>query len=118
MRLLLPALLLAALFSSAQSGAPKPEFAAASIRLDPKADGSDSNNGPGLLRAQMPLRRFIAYAYNVKPYQVSGGPNWADVEHYVILAKLEHGGEEMQPRDTPTMQSATTEQARLGEALQ
>ena len=55
--------------------APKPVFEAASIKLDPKADGADSENTPGLLRAQMTLRRYIAYAYDVRDFQVKGGPN-------------------------------------------
>jgi uncharacterized protein (TIGR03435 family) len=68
---------------------PKPVFEAASIKLDPKADGADSDNTPGLLRAQMTLKRYIAYAYDVKDFQVRGGPNWIDSDHYDITAKLE-----------------------------
>ena len=58
-------------------GAPalKPVFDVVSIKLDPKADGADSENTPGLLRAQMTLKRYIAYAYDVKDFQVKGGPN-------------------------------------------
>ena len=72
-----------------QGASPKPVFAAASIKLDPKADGADSENTPGLLRAQMTLKRYIAYAYDVKDFQVKGGPNWIDLDHYDITAKLE-----------------------------
>jgi len=68
---------------------PKPVFEAASIKLNPKADGTDSENTPGLLRAQMTLKRYIAYAYDVKDFQVRGGPSWIDLEHYDITAKLE-----------------------------
>ena len=53
---------------------PKPVFEAASIKLNPKADGTDSENTPGLLRAQMTLKRYIAYAYDVKDFQVRAGP--------------------------------------------
>ena len=69
--------------------APKPVFEAASIKLDPKVEGADSENTPGLLRAQMTLKRYIAYAYDVKDFQVMGGPNWIDLDHYEITAKLE-----------------------------
>jgi len=68
---------------------PRPVFEAASIKLDSKADGADSENTPGLLRAQMTLKRYIAYAYDVKDFQVRGGPNWIDLDHYDITAKLE-----------------------------
>jgi uncharacterized protein (TIGR03435 family) len=61
----------------------------ASIKLDPKADGADSEDTPGLLRAQMTLKRYIAYAYDVKDFQVRGGPSWIDLDHYDITAKLE-----------------------------
>jgi hypothetical protein len=54
-------------------------FEAASIKLDPKADGADSENTPGPLRAQMTLM-YIAYAYDVKDFQVRGGPNWIDLQ--------------------------------------
>jgi uncharacterized protein (TIGR03435 family) len=72
-----------------QGAPPKPVFEAASIKLDPKADGADSENTPGLLRAQMTLKRYIAYAYDVKDFQVKGGPNWIGLDHYDITAKLE-----------------------------
>jgi uncharacterized protein (TIGR03435 family) len=68
---------------------PKAVFEAASIKLDVKADGSDSEDTPGLLRAQMTLKGYIAYAYAVKDFQVMGGPTWVDREHYDITAKLE-----------------------------
>jgi uncharacterized protein (TIGR03435 family) len=68
---------------------PKPVFEAASIKLDSQADGEDSENSPGLLRAQMTLKAYIAYAYDVKDFQVRGGPSWIDLDHYAITAKLE-----------------------------
>jgi uncharacterized protein (TIGR03435 family) len=102
----------------AQTAEPKPAFAVASIKLDPKADGADSEPGPGLLRAQMTLARFIAMAYDVKPYQVTGGPNWTDAEHYDILAKLEHAGEEALAPDSTPRQRADANNARIRAALQ
>jgi len=35
------------------------------------------------------LRLLIMYAYNVKDYQVSGGPGWANSETYDIVAKAD-----------------------------
>lgn len=68
----------------------KPAFEAASVKLDRSLDGADVDTSPGLLRAQMTLRRYIAYAYDVRPYQVVGGMPWMDSEHYAIVAKLEN----------------------------
>ncbi len=86
-----PVLLLLAPALWAQTPGPQPVFEAASIKLDAKADGSDAEVTPGLLRSQMTLARYIVFAYNVKPYQVSGGPNWMGQEHYQIEAKLQAG---------------------------
>lgn len=102
----------------AQTAQQKPAFAVASIKLDPKADGADSETHPGLLRAQMTLARFIAMAYAVKPYQVTGGPNWIDTEHYDILAKLEHAAEEALPPDSTPRQRAEADDAQRRAALQ
>src|SRR5262249_36949164 len=67
MRSTIVTLLLISPLLRAQTAKQKPTFAAASIKLDPKADGADSEPGPGLLRAQMTLSRFVAMAYAVKP---------------------------------------------------
>ena len=37
----------------------------------------------------MPVRVMITFAYNVKPFQVTGGPSWIDSTGYVIDAKVE-----------------------------
>jgi uncharacterized protein (TIGR03435 family) len=118
MRSTIVTLLLISPALQAQTAEQKPTFAVASIKLDPKADGADSEPGPGLLRAQMTLARFISMAYEVKPYQVAGGPNWIDLEHYDILAKLEHAGEEALPADSTPRQRADANSTRLRAALQ
>ena len=94
--------------------APKPVFEAASIKLDPKADGADSENTLGLLRAQMTLKRYIAYAYGVKDFQVMGGPNWIDSDHYAIAAKLER----VDPRRPGGIQLREALQTLLAERFQ
>jgi uncharacterized protein (TIGR03435 family) len=118
MRSAIAALLLISPILRAQTVESKPTFMAASIKLDPKADGADSEPDPGLLRAQMTLARFVAWAYEVKPYQVTGGPNWIDAEHYDILAKLENAGEEALPPDSTPHQRAEANDVRLRAALQ
>jgi uncharacterized protein (TIGR03435 family) len=94
--------------------APKPVFEAASIKLDSKADGADSENTPGLLRAQMTLKRYIAYAYDVKDFQVKGGPDWIALDHYDITAKLER----VDPQRTGGIQIREALQTMLGKRFQ
>jgi uncharacterized protein (TIGR03435 family) len=46
--------------------------------------------GPGELNAtNVTLKMLIAYAYDIRDYQISGGPNWLDSDRYDILAKPE-----------------------------
>ncbi len=117
MRLTIVSVLFLASVSWSQTLPGKPVFEAASIKLDPKADGSDSENSPGLLRAQMTLRHFIMYAYDVKQFQVIGGPNWLDMEHYDIVAKLEKA-EDPLPADATPRQRSMADTARIRAALQ
>ena len=37
----------------------------------------------------MTLKSYLMAAYNVKPYQVTGGPDWIDDSTYDIVAKLD-----------------------------
>jgi uncharacterized protein (TIGR03435 family) len=75
----------------AQNGASaEPRFEVASIK--PSAPGS---RGPTIYNptrgqfaiATITTKALIAYAYDVREFQVSGGPNWAGSEEYDILAK-------------------------------
>jgi uncharacterized protein (TIGR03435 family) len=50
------------------------------------------------------LRMLIIYAYNVKDFQLSGGPGWANSEAYDIVAK---GGSKIQ-------EDTTSARSRLG----
>jgi bla regulator protein blaR1 len=44
------------------------------------------------------VRMMIAFAYNIKDYQLSGGPGWANSENYDITAKAESNATEAQFR--------------------
>lgn len=86
------ALLASAAVVWSQTG-PKPSFETASIKMtDLKGGGGHSHehNDPGMLRASMTLKSFVMRAYNLQPYQVTGGPKWIDSTTYDIVAKLEH----------------------------
>ena len=76
-----------------QSPAARPVFEAASIKMTAAAGGggnSYSRGTPGLLRASMTLKSYIMMAYNLRRFQVTGGPKWMDDSTYDIVAKLDH----------------------------
>ncbi len=70
---------------------PRPSFEVASVKPDSSASG---NSGvrftPGRLNAENASLRFlITWAYNVRAFQLSGGPGWIDSAKYDIDAKVE-----------------------------
>lgn len=111
------ALLLLLSFPSWTQTAAKPAFEAASIKLDKTLEGADMDTSPGLVRAQMTLRRYVAYAYDVRPYQVTGGPPWIDAEHYAIVAKLENARAGI-PKGATRSQQGDAEEEMLRAAMQ
>jgi uncharacterized protein (TIGR03435 family) len=71
--------------------AARPSFEVASIKPNSSASG---NSGlrftPGRLTAEnAPLRYLITWAYNVRVFQLSGGPGWVDSAKFDIDAKAE-----------------------------
>ncbi len=65
-------------------------FEVASIK--PNRSGARNSGfrraGPGELNAtNVTLKMLVAFAYDVRDYQIAGGPNWLDSERYDILAK-------------------------------
>jgi uncharacterized protein (TIGR03435 family) len=102
MLLLIPA-------ASPQSPATRPVFEAASIKMTAPSGGSGksySRGTPGLLRASMTLKSYITMAYNLRRFEVTGGPRWMDDSTYDIVAKLDHA---FMPEDaTPKLLSDAT----------
>lgn len=104
-----------------QTAPRKAVFEAAAIKpADPAAGGSSSwNTDEGRFRAvNLTLKSYITIAYDVKTYQVTGGPNWLDSDHYDINAKLDAEGDDTLP---PKSQSRLRNQAidaRHRQALQ
>jgi uncharacterized protein (TIGR03435 family) len=63
-------------------------FEVASIKLsDPNAMGLPRRIGPDSLTTRDSLKGLIMLAYDVRDYQVAGGPAWAQSEAYDIQAK-------------------------------
>jgi uncharacterized protein (TIGR03435 family) len=71
-------------------------FETATIKMtDAKGGGGHSheNDAPGMFRGSMTLKSYIMTAYNLKDFQVVGGPNWIDATTYEILGKLERAAD-------------------------
>jgi uncharacterized protein (TIGR03435 family) len=121
MRFLPAALLLFSAAASAQTPQRKPAFEAASIKMVAARGGgghSHENDSPGLLRASMTLKSYIMAAYDMRPFQVTGGPEWVDDATYEIIAKLENAGDERLPPNLTERQRGEVRDQWLHEALQ
>ena len=83
----------AAVSSPPLSGrAPTPSFEVASIKPDPSPSGLTLFQGilPNRFTAKhVTAKALIEYAYNVRDFQISGGPAWVKSAEYEIVAKPE-----------------------------
>ena len=69
--------------SEQRADAPLPSFEVASIKLDQSGTRSRLFQFPDPGRfttLNMPAKDMIEFAYNLKPFQVSGGPSWIESE--------------------------------------
>ncbi len=72
-------------------------FEVASIKpADPDARGSSIQfmPGGGLRMTNVPLRAMITFAYDVRDFQVSGGPGWVGTERFDVMARPESAAAE------------------------
>jgi uncharacterized protein (TIGR03435 family) len=84
---------LAGLRQAQAQSRPNPVYEVASIK--PSQPGNRpsirSASGSGRLNAtNATMKALIGFAYNVRDYQISGGPNWLDSTGYDIVATPEH----------------------------
>lgn len=85
----------AAAFAQAQDkpgAAAPPSFEVATIKpAAPDARGTYIRPGPGggVSLTNMGLREMIVFAWDIQPFQLSGGPSWMDSAHFDIVAKPE-----------------------------
>jgi uncharacterized protein (TIGR03435 family) len=83
----------ACMLLSASAGAQS--FEVASIKPSPPMSpdrpisGVQTPGGGRLNTLSTPLRMLIMFAYDVKDFQISGGPGWANSESYDIVAKAD-----------------------------
>jgi len=97
----------------------KPEaltFEVASIRrADPEMRGGrmQSLPGGGIRMENARLRALIEWAYNIKPFQLSGGPDWINSFGWNILAKATQSAERLDmAHATDAQQQAHQKQVR------
>lgn len=82
--------ILAAARASAQPAVNRLEFEVASVKpADPAARTSNVLLGAGesLTIVNVPLRKIITYAYDIRDFQLAGGPGWIVDERYDVNAK-------------------------------
>jgi uncharacterized protein (TIGR03435 family) len=81
------------LLAAACFGQSPPHFEVAAIKPDAPGGVSTGNfqilQGGRLFAQKVLLRFFIQNAYGVRPFQISGGPDWINSEGYDIEAKAE-----------------------------
>jgi bla regulator protein blaR1 len=77
--------------SSPTAGAPSPAFEVASIKPNKSGDGLTRLMlvPDGLSANGIAVKGLIGFAYNVKDFQMSGGPGWIESEKYDIEAKMD-----------------------------
>jgi hypothetical protein len=88
-------LLLAAVVALAIAAAPallsqqQPGFEVATVKPNHTSDGGvySSFNGVTISLTNVSLKRMIVFAYQIRDFQVTGGPNWIDSDRFDIEAK-------------------------------
>jgi uncharacterized protein (TIGR03435 family) len=87
----------------AQFAVKRLEFEVASVKpADPSVRISNVlfNAGEDLTIENVPLRKIVTYAYQIRDFQLKGAPSWMDTERYDISAKTPHRDAASAPADS------------------
>jgi len=84
--------IVSAAFIRAQPAAPKFEVASIKLHQDLVRTVGVAISGTRVTISAMSVNNLVGYAYDLKSYQVSGGPNWATADRWDIGAKGEGDG--------------------------
>ncbi len=78
--------------SSPPDAPPLPSFEVASIKPIRSRGPAGSINFPGsrFTARNVGAKMLIEFAYNIHPFQLSGGPSWVNSENYDVDAKVEN----------------------------
>ena len=86
----------AAMCMTAQAPPPpatQPEFEVASVKPNTSlGNGVSISTAPGgmLTATNVTLRTLIAFAFDIRDFQLTGGPKWIDTDRYDIVARPAH----------------------------
>jgi uncharacterized protein (TIGR03435 family) len=86
---------------------PLPTFEVASVRVNKTAQMNRlfrPQPGGRFEATNMPLRDLIQFAYQVRPFQIEGGPDWIDSVSFDIVAKAEGDVPPAMPGGPPSPQ--------------
>jgi uncharacterized protein (TIGR03435 family) len=92
---------LMAISAFGQSAANRPAFEVASVKPgNPDSHLIRSSISPGgrLNAGNVTLRTLIEDAYQLKPFQLTGGPRWLDSDKFEVIAKGAESSSEVQIR--------------------
>lgn len=94
-------------------------FEVASIKpSDPDTRGTFFRNSPGTLHiVGATIRILIQQAYDVREFQISGGPGWINSDRYDVMAKIESTATPANPADVPDQRKAMEQQRERLRAL-
>ncbi|HLG99737.1 MAG TPA: TIGR03435 family protein [Bryobacteraceae bacterium] len=98
-----------------QSSTTPPTFEVASIKPasgDEHRIGFQMLPGGGLRTMGTSLKTLVTFAYDVRDFQIAGGPAWINSDRYDILAKAEAGSDSSAPVDPRNMSDAQMKTAR------
>lgn len=112
-------IIFAAYFAAGQTSPSQPAFEVASIkRSDPAGGGTQIGVSPGgvFTAKNVTIKALIQQAYEVRDFQISGGPGWLDTERYDITAKGQTGVSEDDVRKMTKEQLRRLEKQFLLEA--
>ena len=93
----------------AQPEGAKLTFEVASVKPNSGNDrgvGIQLQPGGGLRTTGTTLKFLLTFAYDVRDFQVSGGPGWINSDRFDIAAKSERGNSEITPDDPRKMTDA------------
>jgi bla regulator protein blaR1 len=96
-----------------QSSTPPLTFEVASVKpsaTDDRRFMIQIQPGGGFRTSGSTLKMLLTYAYDVREFQISGGPGWINTDRYDIVAKAEHSAGAENPSADP--RSMTDEQRK------
>src|SRR5256885_12974326 len=76
--------------AAAQTPTEKPSFEVASVKPNKSGDNRvmiATQPGGGMTVTNLSLRLLVTWAYELQDFQLVGAPDWADQEHFDIVAK-------------------------------